>query len=90
MGALRSAYGPLMTAWLNRLFPDNARATLFSMYGQADAVGQVVGGPWLGALAKNAGIAIALSVSSLVLLPAVGLYRVISQTVKQENKQTES
>jgi DHA3 family tetracycline resistance protein-like MFS transporter len=53
MGALRSAYGPLMTAWLNRLLPEASRATLFSMYGQADAVGQSFGGPVVGVLART-------------------------------------
>lgn len=78
VGALRSAYGPLMTAWLNQLFPDKTRATLFSLYGQADAVGQVVGGPWLGMLARSYSISLALSVSSLVLLPAAALYRYLA------------
>lgn len=78
VGALRSAYGPLMTAWLNQLFPDETRATLFSLYGQADAVGQVVGGPWLGMLARSYSISLALTVSSFVLLPAAALYRYLA------------
>ena len=79
VAALRSAYDPLMTAWLNRLFPESSRATLFSMYGQADAVGQVAGGPVVGVLAKQLGIGLALSASALILLPALPLYRKIAK-----------
>ncbi len=79
VGALRSAYDPLLTAWLNRLFPDASRATLFSMYGQADAVGQVAGGPVVGVLARQLGIGLALSFSALILLPALPAYRKIAR-----------
>jgi len=74
IGALRSAYGPLMTAWLNRLLPEASRATLFSMFGQADALGQTFGGPVIGALAKTVSIAFALSVSAVSLLPTWPLF----------------
>jgi hypothetical protein len=74
MGALRSAYGPLMSAWLNRLLPEASRATLFSMYGQADAVGQSFGGPVVGLLAKTVGIGFALTASALTLLPTLPLF----------------
>jgi DHA3 family tetracycline resistance protein-like MFS transporter len=73
-GALRSAYGPVMTAWLNRLFSESSRATLFSMYGQADALGQTAGGPVLGVLAKQVSIAFALGLSALSLLPTIPLF----------------
>ncbi len=81
VGALRSAYGPLMTAWLNRLFPESSRATLFSIYGQADAVGQVAGGPVVGVLARQLGIGLALSASALILLPALPLYGKIARVL---------
>ncbi len=75
IGALRSVYGPLMTAWLNRLLPEASRATLFSMFGQADALGQTFGGPIIGGLAKLLSISIALGVSALSLLPTLPLFR---------------
>jgi len=73
-GALRSAYDPLVTAWLNRLFPEASRATLFSLYGQSDAVGQVVGGPVVGLLARQVSTGFAMSVSAIALLPALPLF----------------
>lgn len=81
-GALRSAYGPLMTAWLNRLLPEQSRATLFSMYGQADAIGQSFGGPVVGALAKYVSIGFALGASSLTLLPTLPLFRRLERRMK--------
>lgn len=74
IAALRSAYGPVMTAWLNHLLPEGSRATLFSMYGQADALGQTAGGPALGLLAKHVSIAFALSSSAAVLVPTLPLF----------------
>lgn len=82
-GALRSAYDPLMTAWLNQLFPEASRATLFSLYGQSDAVGQMAGGPVVGLLAKNLGTGFAMSVSALVLLPALPLFGKISRNLEE-------
>lgn len=75
IGALRSAYAPLMSAWLNRLLPEASRATLFSMFGQADALGQTFGGPIIGALAKFISIAFALGLSALTLLPTLPLFK---------------
>jgi len=75
ISALRSAYGPLMTAWLNRLLPEASRATLFSMFGQADALGQTFGGPIIGAVAKFVSIGFALGISALSLLPTLPLFR---------------
>jgi DHA3 family tetracycline resistance protein-like MFS transporter len=81
MGALRSAYGPIMTAWLNRLLPEASRATLFSMYGQADAIGQTAGGPVIGAIARSAGIPLALSASALTLLPTLPLFGRMARSI---------
>lgn len=73
--ALRAARGPFQTAWLNRELPASARATLLSMNGQADAIGQTVGGPLFGVIAKQVAIPVALTVSALVLVPTLWLYR---------------
>ena len=72
---LRSVKGPLSTAWLNRNLDSESRATVFSMQAQADAVGQIGGGPAVGFVAKFASIQIALLISTAALIPAIGLYR---------------
>jgi DHA3 family tetracycline resistance protein-like MFS transporter len=73
--AVRAARGPFATAWLNRELPSGARATLLSMNGQADAVGQTLGGPMIGWVAKEIAISVALTASALILLPSMWLYR---------------
>jgi DHA3 family tetracycline resistance protein-like MFS transporter len=72
---IRLVVGPLWTIWLNQQITESSvRATVFSITGQADAVGQAVGGPVLGAIGNVWSIRAALSVGALVLTPALGLY----------------
>ena len=40
---------PIYTAWLNQRLESATRATVLSMSGQMDALGQIVGGPAVGA-----------------------------------------
>lgn len=65
---------PVRSAWLNRNLDPATRATALSINSQANAVGQVAGGPPLGAVGNRAGIPVALLVSALVLAPAVAVY----------------
>ncbi len=74
VGALRQVGGPLQTAWFNLQIDDpQVRATAFSASGQADAIGQVVGGPAVGAIG-NISIRAALVASALLLSPVIPLY----------------
>jgi DHA3 family tetracycline resistance protein-like MFS transporter len=66
---------PVQSAWLNRNLDSATRATALSLVGQSDAIGQVAGGPPLGALADRAGVPIALLVSAGILAPAAAVYR---------------
>jgi DHA3 family tetracycline resistance protein-like MFS transporter len=78
---MRQAFGPVQRAWLNQsLDPDN-RATLFSVDGQADALGQIIGGPILGVVASGVSIRAALVGSAALLGLALPLFaRAFSQT----------
>lgn len=75
---LREAAGvvgyPIRTAWLNRNVRSESRATIASMMGQADALGQVVGGPVLGGVAGAVGVPAALLVAGAVQLPTAWIY----------------
>jgi DHA3 family tetracycline resistance protein-like MFS transporter len=74
IGALRNIADPLHTAWLNlSIDQPQVRATMFSVSGQADAVGQIAGGPAVGAIG-NASIRAALVSSALLLSPVLPLY----------------
>ena len=66
------AWDPLQRAWLNQSLEASTRATLFSVDGQANALGQVVSGPLLGLVARVSTPA-ALAVAGLILLPAAVL-----------------
>jgi len=65
---------PIQSAWLNRNIESGSRATVLSVNSQFNAIGQVVGGPPLGALAGRTSIPVSLVVSSGILAPASFLY----------------
>lgn len=71
---LRIVHGPLLTGLMNKHLESGSRATVFSMQSQADAGGQILGGPALGALAAAVSLGAAFVVAGMLLLPAVGLY----------------
>lgn len=72
--AARNAFMPVQRAWLNGSLDPANRATLFSVDGQADALGQIVGGPILGVIASGVSIRAALVGSAALLSLAVPLF----------------
>jgi DHA3 family tetracycline resistance protein-like MFS transporter len=70
----RQADGPILSVWANQQIPSDVRATVLSMRTQSDSLGQVVGGPVLGAVATAWTVRAALSGTALLLLPAQALY----------------
>jgi DHA3 family tetracycline resistance protein-like MFS transporter len=71
---VRTTEEPLRLAWINRGLDPRSRATVLSMFGQSDALGQIVGGPALGVVATIRGVRAALVAVGGVLLPALPLY----------------
>lgn len=71
---MRQVFGPVQRAWLNRSLNSANRATLFSVDGQADALGQIVGGPILGVVASGVSIRAALVASAALLGFALPLF----------------
>ena len=71
----RDLAGPLYTTWLNQQITDSSvRATVLSISGQSNAIGQAAGGPILGAIGNVWGIRAALAAGGIVIAPALGLY----------------
>ena len=71
----RDLAGPLYTTWLNQQITDSSvRATVLSISGQANAIGQAGGGPVLGAIGNVWGIRAALAAGGVVIAPALALY----------------
>jgi len=66
---------PVEAAWLNRNLDPATRATVGSMSGQANSLGQVGGGLALGWVGSAVSIQAALLASAAVLSPTVALYR---------------
>lgn len=71
----RNLAEPLYNVWLNEQITDSSvRATVLSISGQANAVGQTAGGPVLGLVGDVWGIRAALAGGALAIAPALGLY----------------
>lgn len=71
---LREMNYPLATAWMNQHVESSVRATVFSIRNQADALGQMLGGPLLGAIATLVSLRVEMMVAALFLIPALYLY----------------
>jgi hypothetical protein len=71
----REVLSPLWDIWVNQQITDSSvRATVNSITGQADAVGQAAGGPVLGVVGNVFGTGAALAGGALLLTPALALY----------------
>ena len=71
----RTLVDPISTTWLNQQITDSSvRATVLSISGQSDAIGQVAGGPVLGGVGNVLGLRAALLAGGALLVPALGLY----------------
>jgi DHA3 family tetracycline resistance protein-like MFS transporter len=71
----RNMAGPLFETWLNAQITDSSvRATVISLTGQSNAVGQAAGGPALGVVGNVWGIRAALAAGAVAIGPALGLF----------------
>jgi len=68
----RNVMEPLYNAWVNQRLDSDTRATVISMSGQVDAIGQVASGPIAGLISLWS-IRAAITGASLLLLPALPL-----------------
>ena len=84
-GALRTIRNPLMETWINQNTESNVRATVLSMQGQADAFGQIAGGPVVGVMALLGSVRFAMALSALMLTPILGVF---SRSLKHSRQET--
>lgn len=68
---LRDVAGPLQGAWVNQKLDSGIRATVHSMFGQVDAIGQMLGGPIVAGIAAISSAVASLVTSGLLLTPAL-------------------
>jgi MFS transporter, DHA3 family, tetracycline resistance protein len=76
----RNINSPLQTAWINQHVDSRVRATVISISSQADAIGQIAGGPVVGYVGVLATVRAALVVGGGILSPALVLY---AQTLRR-------
>jgi MFS transporter, DHA3 family, tetracycline resistance protein len=71
ISVLRNVQIPLQTGWVNQKLDPQVRATVHSMFGQVDAIGQVMGGPLVAGIASVGSAVASLVTSGLLLTPAL-------------------
>lgn len=88
---LRDVAMPLYTAWVNQKLDSGTRATVLSMSGQVDAIGQIAGGPGVGLIANLVSVVAAITTSGLLLSPALFLIgRANTQSAEQVEAESEA
>ena len=65
---------PIFSSWLNGHIDDNSRATVLSINGQMNSLGQILGGPIIGIIATNISVSIGIVCTSLLVAPVLVLY----------------
>ncbi len=78
IGIMRSITSPLLDTCLNnQVSNQNIRATIFSVKGQIDSIGQIGGGPMVGFIGNLFSIRMALFASAIILSPILYLYSLV-------------
>jgi DHA3 family tetracycline resistance protein-like MFS transporter len=85
ISVFRNVQIPLQTAWINQKLDSQVRATVHSMFGQVDAIGQTLGGPIVAVIASVGSAVASLVTSSLLLTPALFF---ISRANAQHSQET--
>ena len=83
ISVLREISEPMVAAWLNQNAESSHKATVFSLHGQANAVGQVAFGPPMGAIASTFGLRYALIGVAILLVPPQVIYAFIRDDARQ-------
>lgn len=71
---LRGLSRPVYDSWLVRQIDPRVRATVLSLGGQVDALGQIAGGPVIGAVGTLVSLRAAIVAAGAALLPALPLF----------------
>ncbi|HEX2326604.1 MAG TPA: MFS transporter [Chloroflexota bacterium] len=77
---------PLFVGWVNRHVDPRVRATLLSMGGEVDAVGQLTGGPIIGLVAQLVSLRAAMVTIGLTLVPALPLLSRARRQVRSKER----
>ena len=80
----RTASRPIWMTWLTRITDAQVRATVFSMLGQMNSLGQIVGGPPVGYIGTVLSLRAALATVSIILSPVLLLFPFAARKQKPE------
>ena len=81
-GMAYSLMRPIAATWMNQNIESRVRATVLSMNGQANALGQIAGGPGIGWVGNAFGIRAAIALAGILLTPSLAL---IYRTVRRDS-----
>jgi DHA3 family tetracycline resistance protein-like MFS transporter len=84
-GLSYSLLRPIAATWMNQNIESRVRATVLSMNGQANALGQIFGGPGIGWVGNAFGIRAAIAMAGLLLTPALALF---ARTIRRKSLTT--
>lgn len=85
-GSVYSLMRPIAATWMNQNIDSRIRATVLSMNGQANALGQIAGGPGIGWVGNAFGIRAAIALAGLLLTPSLAL---IARTLRKPGASVE-
>jgi DHA3 family tetracycline resistance protein-like MFS transporter len=71
---LRAVSDPLFMTWINQNVESRVRATVLSMDAQANSLGQITGGPMIGAIGSTLSLPVALITTGLARIPVSLLF----------------
>lgn len=80
----RTIAGPLFAAWVNRHLESSVRATVLSTLGQSNALGQIAGGPVIGAVGTLFNLRVALTLGGVILSGTLPLLNQTKQETRKE------
>lgn len=84
ISVLRDVHIPLQLSWINQRLDPQVRATVHSLFGQVDAVGQMLGGPVVALIASIGSAITALVTSGFLLTPALFFIRRANSQSREE------
>jgi DHA3 family tetracycline resistance protein-like MFS transporter len=85
VAVIATLHDPIYEAWVNQYLESSTRATSLSVINQADALGQLVGGPAIGAIGTIFSIRTALVVAGVALSPILLIYKWVLGRERQES-----
>ncbi len=74
VSVLATLIEPLFDTWVNQNLDSRVRATVLSMMGQADALGQTAGGPAVGLVGTRFSLRTSMLMVAALLLPSLKVY----------------